>query len=69
MAELVDALDLGSGIARCGGSSPLRSTKNEIIFIMRLTDLIENNKNKIYYHGTDASFDNFNSQDIHIIKL
>jgi len=36
---------------------------------MRLTDLIENNKNKIYYHGTDASFDNFNSQDIHIIKL
>lgn len=26
MAELVDALDLGSSIARCGGSSPLRNT-------------------------------------------
>jgi hypothetical protein len=27
VAELVDAPDLGSGIARCGGSSPLARTK------------------------------------------
>lgn len=26
MAELVDAPDLGSGAARCGGSSPLSRT-------------------------------------------
>lgn len=32
VAELVDALDLGSSIARCGGSSPLTRT---IPFLLR----------------------------------
>lgn len=30
MAELVDAPDLGSGIARCGGSSPLARTEVDV---------------------------------------
>ena len=29
VAELVDALDLGSSIARCGGSSPFARTNSE----------------------------------------
>ena len=28
VAKLVDALDLGSNVSRCAGSSPVRRTKN-----------------------------------------
>ena len=33
MAELADALDLGSNTERCAGSIPVRCTKKEVTFV------------------------------------
>ena len=35
MAELADALDLGSSVNRCAGSSPVTRTKEESILLYR----------------------------------
>ena len=51
LAELADALDLGSSIERCKGSSPLFPTKGE----KQLDSYLYNNKLRCRYDSAAAS--------------
>ena len=57
MAELVDALDLGSSIERCGGSTPFTRTNKNIFISYQKLNLLRKTKQWAPVAQLDRAFD------------